>query len=125
MGLLQGTGPAKGWVSVKISGKGLLIFNWTGNRGGAGAMNNFLAWPKLLNEQCPPETWEVCQVNLPGRGARMKGSENLTSAKDGAAEVADALAKAGALPIVLFGFSFGAILAYETAILLASRGEQP
>lgn len=102
----------------------LVIFNWTGNRGGAGAMNNFIQWPKLLKELCPSDTWEVCQVNLPGRGAR-QADASFTSSDQAATAVMDALAKAGTLPTVFFGFSFGAILAYETAALLAEKGTPP
>eukprot|EP00971_Amphidinium_carterae_P005407 108184-Amphidinium_carterae.1 len=39
-----------------------------GARGGAGSSHNFLQWPKTLQEMCP-DTFEVCQVNYPGRGA--------------------------------------------------------
>jgi surfactin synthase thioesterase subunit len=171
---LTGSGPDEGWVSLKVSGKDLLvpkvsradpaewlatlkavhaaepssgnikdaapvlkpvgkavpkarlrllIFNWTGNRGGAGSAHQFLNWPKMLAAKSPPETWEVLSVDYPGRGTRMK-EPNATEAKEIVVAVADALKKAGGAPAtVLFGFSFGAILAYETAALLAARGE--
>jgi len=101
----------------------LVIFTWTGNRGGAGSAHNFTKWPKFLGEHTP-DTWEVAQVNYPGRGSRMK-EPNSTEAKLMAAAVADCLAKAGPLPTVLFGFSFGAIIAYETAVELAKRKMPP
>ena len=102
--LVTGTGPDEGWVSLKISGKQLLVplavaadattwtdrlkatlaaeptaagnlkeaapilrsvgkapararvrlvlFNWTGNRGGAGSAHQFLQWPKMFAEKC-------------------------------------------------------------------------
>lgn len=100
----------------------LLLFNWTGNRGGAGSAHQFMQWPKMLAEKCPPDTWEVLSVDLPGRGTRMK-EPNATEAKEIVVSVADALKKAGGTPhTILFGFSFGGILAYETAALLTARG---
>lgn len=173
--LQTGTGPAEGWISLKVSGKEivvpkvkvqsaadwpqlrasiltgaplptnmkeagawvkmepptkkvaqarirLVIFDWTGNRGGAGAMNNFKNWEKVLGEASPADTWEVCKVYLPGRSMRMK-EPNATTVAEVAAGVVEALSKAGPTAgTVLFGFSFGAILAYETAALLASKG---
>uniref|UniRef100_A0A7S1RZV7 Thioesterase domain-containing protein n=1 Tax=Alexandrium catenella TaxID=2925 RepID=A0A7S1RZV7_ALECA len=178
--LQSGTGPETGWVSLKLSGKDLLvpyeqpaapadpaewparhqavlsaepaegatlkesapwmssvgkappkarvrlvIFNWTGNRGGAGSAHNFSKWPKMLGECCPPETWQVCEVRYPGRSSRMK-EPNATAAREIATAAAEAIKKAGPpMPTVLFGFSFGAILAYETAVLLSKRGLAP
>lgn len=173
--LLEGTGPAEGWVSLKVSGKEivtpaaagpadpadwpathaaavsggpvettiraagpvispvgkpagkarmrLVIFPWTGNRGGAGAMNNFMKWGKTLNEAIP-ETWEICQANYPGRGTRGKEANHLDAVAS-ATEQVDALEKAGSCPTVFLGFSFGAIIAYEAAQLMAKRGQQP
>mmetsp|Transcript_848 Transcript_848/g.2311 ORF Transcript_848/g.2311 Transcript_848/m.2311 type:complete len:392 (+) Transcript_848:103-1278(+) len=175
----SGTGPETGWVSVKLSGKDLLvpyeepaapadpaewpakhqaalaaapsegtlkeaapwmgsvgkappksrmrlvIFSWTGNRGGAGSAHNFTKWPKMLNEISPAETWQVCEVRYPGRGSRMK-EPNATAAGDIARAAVDSIKKAGPpMPTVLFGFSFGAIIAYETAALLAQKGMAP
>lgn len=102
----------------------LVAFNWTGNRGGAGSAHNFMKWPAWLAEGCAPGTWEVCQVNYPGRGARMK-EPNVLDAQAMAASVSEALGKAGKMPTVFFGFSFGAVLAYEVAALCAARGEPP
>lgn len=173
--LREGPGPATGWVSVKASGKDLVvprvssadpanwpvlrrgiadaaplpsslkeagawlkaeppnkkvasarirlvIFDWTGNRGGAGAMNKFTAWEKALGQESPKDTWEVCKVYYPGRSMRMKEA-NASSAAEIAIAVVEALHKAGPMAgTVLCGFSFGAILAYETAVLLESQG---
>lgn len=157
---LTGTGPAEGWVSLKISGKDLLapkasgsapvatnlkaasplispvgkapgqarvrlvLFSWTGNRGGAGSAHNFTKWPKQLTAESAPDTWEVCQVNYAGRGMRIKDA-NAKSAAEIAGPVVEALKKAGEIPTVLFGFSFGAILAYETAAIMAANGKPP
>lgn len=110
-----GKAPAKAKVR-------LVMFNWTGNRGGAGSAHQFIKWPKILGEAgCPAETWEVCQVNYPGRSTRMK-EPNVHDATVTITAVADALTKAGTLPTVFFGFSFGGILAYETAKSLAQKG---
>jgi len=177
--LVEGTGPASGWVSLRLTGKELLvpheepaapadpaewparraaalaaaptestlkeaapwmgsvgkappkskvrlvIFTWTGNRGGAGSAHNFTKWPKMLGECSPPETWQVCEVRYPGRSMRMK-EPNAKAAGEIASAVVEAIKKAGPpLPTVLFGFSFGAIIAYETAVLLSKRGATP
>jgi len=177
--LVTGTGPDEGWVSIKLTGKDLLvpyeepaapvdpaewpsrlqaalsadpqagtlkeaapwmgsvgkapaqakirlvIFTWTGNRGGAGSAHNFTKWPKMLAEASPPETWQVCEVRYPGRSTRMK-EPNATDARHIASAVVDAIKKAGPpMQTVLFGFSFGAIIAYETAALLCKKGMAP
>mmetsp|Transcript_8651 Transcript_8651/g.15556 ORF Transcript_8651/g.15556 Transcript_8651/m.15556 type:complete len:405 (+) Transcript_8651:53-1267(+) len=98
----------------------LVLFTWTGNRGGAGSSHNFLQWPKILQEMCP-DTFEVCGVNYPGRGSRMK-EPCVEEAGVIAAAVSATLGKCGTVPVLLFGFSFGAILAYETAVLLEAAG---
>lgn len=71
---------------------------------------------------------QVYEVALPGRGTRMKDPLR-KSASDLAAELADALGAAleGGLPYAFVGFAFGAVLAYETARLIASKqpGEGP
>lgn len=172
--LVTGTGPAEGWVSLKISGKDLVTrkvaaadpaawpellkaalaaepsasgnwkdagpavkpvgkkvekakvrlvcFNWTGNRAGAGSSHNFMKWPKMLGDACPAGTWEVCDVAYPGRGGRVK-DPNATSAKEIVDAVIASFKSCGSdLPTVFFGFSFGAILAYETAVAHAALG---
>merc|ERR1719356_971343 len=98
---LSAVGKAPASARVRI-----VFFTWTGNRGGAGSAHNFMKWPKLLAEGCAADTWELCQVNYPGRGARMK-EPNALDAKVIATGVADALGKAGSIPTVFFGFSFG------------------
>lgn len=55
---------------------------------------------------------------------RMK-EPNAAIAAEIAGPVADALKKAGEIPTVFFGFSFGAILAYETAAIMAAGGKAP
>lgn len=100
----------------------LVLFTWTGNRGGAGSAHDFRKWEQWLADATTKDTWEVCKVEQPGRGSRVK-EPNVTSAREAAVAIADALAKGGSMPgTVLFGFSFGAVLAYETAVVLSARG---
>jgi len=103
----------------------LVMFTWTGNRGGAGSAHDFRTWDKWVSEDCPEHTWEVCKVEYPGRGTRVK-DPSAKEAREVAQAVVAALDKAGPLAgTVLFGFSFGAVLAYETAVLLSERGAPP
>eukprot|EP00440_Ansanella_granifera_P020893 gb/GFBE01022688.1/.p2 GENE.gb/GFBE01022688.1/~~gb/GFBE01022688.1/.p2 ORF type:complete len:381 (-),score=96.65 gb/GFBE01022688.1/:1-1143(-) len=180
--LTSGTGPKTGWVSVKISGKDLLvrkedgpavassaaaaqdaapagddypymkggtaatektpwlkmlgkakpdakarliIFSWTGNRGGQGSAHNFMklpspAWAELFG------SYEHYEVNYPGRGTRMKDSLYEDSAKY-AQDIASALEAAlkGGKPMAFLGFSFGGILAMEVARHLQAKAMGP
>eukprot|EP00405_Crypthecodinium_cohnii_P031879 CAMPEP_0206524182 /NCGR_PEP_ID=MMETSP0324_2-20121206/68043_1 /ASSEMBLY_ACC=CAM_ASM_000836 /TAXON_ID=2866 /ORGANISM="Crypthecodinium cohnii, Strain Seligo" /LENGTH=428 /DNA_ID=CAMNT_0054018723 /DNA_START=61 /DNA_END=1347 /DNA_ORIENTATION=+ len=117
--------PAKPGTSKPPARVRLVYFDWTGNRGGAGAVNGTALranWEKWLSEVSPAETWEVVKVEYPGRGMRPK-EPNATSTAEIAAGVVECLGKAGSLAAtVLMGFSFGAILAYETAALMAAKG---
>lgn len=177
--LLTGTGPAEGWVSIKLSGKDLLVpkaedaealdpagwadrlkaalakgpstgtikeaapwvkpagkapkegakhrlvfFNWTGNRGGAGSAHSSAKWGIELNKM-NESTWEVCEVGMPGRGMRQK-DPNVTDPFKTVKEIADSIEKAGAPEgLILLGFSFGAVMAYEVACALDVRGKPP
>lgn len=99
----------------------LVIFSWTGNRGGQGSAHNFMkpaspAWTSIL------ASLEQFEVNFPGRGMRMKDAlvvDSVEYAKDMAATLAAVLA--GGKPCVFLGFSFGAILAFEVARLLQEK----
>lgn len=103
----------------------LIIFSWTGNRGGQGSAHNFMkpaspAWPELLGQ------FEHFEVNYPGRGTRLKDSlyyDSAQYAKDIAAALQVALG--GGKPIIFLGFSFGAILAFECARLLQASNMGP
>jgi len=102
----------------------LVIFSWTGNRGGQGSAHNFQRapgkWSEILKD------WEQLEVNYPGRGTRMKDPlyEDCDAyVKDIAAALQEAL-KDG-LPVVFLGFSFGAILAMEAARRLQSMDLGP
>jgi len=179
--LVIGSGPKRGWVSVKISGKDLLvkqeygavasskpalvtadesgetytyfkggvsptektswlkmlgkakpdakarliIFSWTGNRGGQGSAHNFAkaaspAWAELLS------SFEQFEVNYPGRGMRVKDALYEDSAKY-VQDIAAALeiALKGGKPFAFLGFSFGAVLAMEVARLMQAKDMGP
>lgn len=92
----------------------LVIFSWTGNRGGQGSAHNFQRapgrWSELLKD------WEQFEVSYPGRGRRMKDPLNSDCdayVKDIATALEEALK--GGLPVMFLGFSFGSILAMEVA----------
>lgn len=95
----------------------VVLCNWTGNRGGAGSAHSFTQWaPKL------PEA-QVLEFAMPGRGTRVKEpcAEQLAPLVRSLAGALRALADADGLPLVLFGFSFGAVVAFETALQLQVR----
>ncbi|CAE7364771.1 Olah [Symbiodinium pilosum] len=103
----------------------LIIFSWTGNRGGQGSAHNFMkpaspSWAEHL------KSFQQYEVNYPGRGTRVKDPLYEDPAKyvqDIAAALQEAL-KDG-LPFVLLGFSFGSILAMEVARLLQAKDMGP
>lgn len=92
----------------------LIHFGWGGNRGGKGAEYSTAMWPRLLDHQ-----FEVYNVVLPGRGTRMDEATR-TDAQELVVEIAAVLEDAleGGKPYAFFGFAFGAVLAYEVALLL-------
>lgn len=131
------TAPVEGWASSKLltrvsmlgaratsatpwlrkliapptAKKRLVHFNWTGNRGGYGSSHNLKYWPAALGAE-----WEIWEVQMPGRGARMKEPliESPEQLFDIVAAALDA-ALVGGKPWVALGFSFGAIIAAEVA----------
>lgn len=107
----------------------LVFCDWTGNRGGAGSFHGGAvrsSWEQWLAEASPKDTWEVCKLELPGRGMRPK-DPNAESAREVAVSAVEGLRKSGlnGIGTVLFGFSFGAIIAYEIAALLVKHGAPP
>jgi hypothetical protein len=100
----------------------LVLFSWTGNRGGQGSAHNArrapLSWSKELPEA------EVYEVLLPGRGMRHK-EELCTNTPRLVEEMTAALggALAGGKPYAFVGFAFGAVLAWEVAQAIASVHE--
>lgn len=70
--------------------------------------------------QMPAEV-EVCAIELPGRGNRLRESP-LDSVETMVAQLLDHLLPELDRPFVFFGHSMGAVLAYETALALAGAG---
>ena len=104
----------------------VVVFSWTGNRGGQGSSHNIRRSPVNWSQALEPA--EVHEVVLPGRGTRMK--EPLQrDAGSMAAAMATSLgeALAGGAPYAFVGFSFGAVLAWEVAVRInsAQRSEGP
>ncbi|MFF5175390.1 thioesterase II family protein [Micromonospora sp. NPDC000089] len=83
-----------------------------------GAASAYLDWSRSLTGG----PLQVCPVELPGRGTRMRERPALDMA-DVISEFVDAVFAPGhPQPFALFGHSLGACLAYETARQLAARG---
>lgn len=82
---------------------------------GAGA-SVYRAWPQAL-----PDGVELRAVQLPGRESRLREAR-ATCALQLAGAIADALEPWVERPFALFGYSFGALLAFETARELRRRG---
>jgi medium-chain acyl-[acyl-carrier-protein] hydrolase len=82
---------------------------------GAGA-SVFRAWPDHV-----PDEIDVCAVQLPGRQDRLR-EPPLKRTEAIVAEIALRLAGCFALPTILYGHSFGAVIGFEVARLLEARG---
>ena len=116
-----GTTPWLACLEKKAGAKyRLVVFSWTGNRGGQGSAHNLRRAPCNWSAEAGAAC-EVYEVPLPGRGTRMK-DQRFTSTealvKDCAKALADALNDG--LPYAFVGFSFGAIIAWEVAIAIAA-----
>ena len=70
-----------------------------------------------------PDYLEVCAVQLPGRGQRLREAP-LTRMPAIVDALVDALSPHFDLPFAFFGHSMGAVVAYELARALAGRGER-
>jgi surfactin synthase thioesterase subunit len=92
------------------SGRRLVFFPPAGSNASA-------AWP--LTEGVPAE-WSVHGVQYPARGARLREAPAGSIREMAAACLPDLLPDAGRT--VLFGHSFGALVAYDVAHLLADKG---
>lgn len=71
-----------------------------------------------------PAQLEICPVELPGRGRRLR-ERALTSIDELAADVTSTIAGRARPPFALFGHSLGATIAFESARLLRSHGCEP
>lgn len=80
-----------------------------------GSARIFKDWDRAL-----PAFAEVCPIELPGRGARFDETPytNLEPLVD---DVLDTVTSRLDLPIALFGYSFGSLLAFETARRLTAE----
>jgi medium-chain acyl-[acyl-carrier-protein] hydrolase len=83
-----------------------------------GGTRSYAPWQAILGEVA-----EVCMVQLPGRGARL-----LESCESSFEQLVDTLTRLVALesdrPLVLFGHSLGAVMAFEVTRTLRARGLQ-
>ncbi|HEY9282299.1 MAG TPA: alpha/beta fold hydrolase [Pyrinomonadaceae bacterium] len=85
-----------------------------------GAAHIFRQWPQGL-----PPSVEVCAVQPPGRGGRLR-ERPITSLRQLVAEAAPALRPYMDLPFAFFGHSMGAVVAFELAHhLRGARADGP
>ena len=80
-----------------------------------GGVASFRGWAERL------PTADVSIVQLPGRGTRLR-EPLVQSLTDAASGIADSIIGAPPMPLVLFGHSLGALIAFETARRLRDRG---
>ncbi|HEY0638277.1 MAG TPA: alpha/beta fold hydrolase [Pseudonocardiaceae bacterium] len=71
-----------------------------------------------------PHWVDVAAVQYPGRQERYR-EPCLTDVRELAAGVTAEVLDAGSRPVVLYGHSMGAVVAYETAVLLSRAGRGP
>jgi medium-chain acyl-[acyl-carrier-protein] hydrolase len=107
--------PANPWLvrfgSSPRAGVRLFCFPYAG-----GAAHVFRQWPRLL-----PGDVEVCAVQPPGRGSRLR-EPPFTSLRELVAAAATALRPFMDSPFAFYGHSMGAVVGYELARLLHEEG---
>jgi medium-chain acyl-[acyl-carrier-protein] hydrolase len=81
-----------------------------------GSAANYVAWRRRL-----PERIEVIPIELPGRWSR-SAEPPATDLGELAVQVALAVRSVADMPIHLFGYSMGAVLAFEAARVATDRG---
>jgi medium-chain acyl-[acyl-carrier-protein] hydrolase len=81
-----------------------------------GGAATYLAWPGLL-----PEDIEVCCLQLPGRGGRIR-EQPYTRLRPLAEAIAENLRPHLGKPFAFFGHSMGALVCFEVARLLRREG---
>ncbi|ODA67377.1 Linear gramicidin dehydrogenase LgrE [Methyloligella halotolerans] len=104
-----------GFVPLGVNPGGtcrLVCFHYAG-----GSAQTFFPWTKLL-----PEDYALLAAELPGRGRR-RDAPFVPSIRSAAQQLAEAWGPYGDLPAIFYGHSLGALLAYETARALKSRGQ--
>lgn len=91
----------------------LFCFSYAGGQAGV-----FTPWQAELEPHV-----EICGVQLPGRGSRMR-EPAITALEPLVEQIAQAIAgSADGRPFAFFGHSLGALLAFETARLIARMGQ--
>ena len=106
-------GASTAWLPpARRSGSGPIVACFAPAGAGAGFYRD---WSRDLPD------FRMMPVQLPGREERF-GEPVATDARAIATAVADALAMEGAGAPILLGYSFGALLAFETARTIESRG---
>ncbi|WP_180685677.1 thioesterase II family protein [Streptomyces gossypiisoli] len=84
-----------------------------------GSATTFAPWAPAM----PPEI-ALYGVQYPGRGDRL-GEPMVETVREMSSSVAAELLRMDPTPCALFGHSLGALVAYETAVLLRDRGREP
>ncbi|UCD42508.1 MAG: thioesterase [Chloroflexota bacterium] len=79
----------------------------------------FRSWPQDL-----PDIVEVCAVELPGRGRRIR-EEPYTNLRSLVGDLVESMQPFIDRPFALFGHSFGALVGFEAARVLQSQEESP
>ncbi|MCQ4298187.1 alpha/beta fold hydrolase [Pseudomonas stutzeri] len=102
------------WLADAAAPVSLVCFHCAG-----GSAQSFFPWKKAAQGLC-----ELYAVELPGRSRRLREpfAESLAQLAEAFAEQCRALPNK---PLILFGHSLGALLAYETARVLLAKGERP
>lgn len=99
------------WLSDARAPASLLCFHCAG-----GSAQSFFPWKKVAEGVC-----DLFAVELPGRSRRY-GEPFAESVAQLAEEFAEGCAALPDKPLIFFGHSLGALLAFETARLLQARG---
>jgi surfactin synthase thioesterase subunit len=82
---------------------------------GGGSVAEYVRWSRALPE------FEVCGIQLPGRGSRLREAA-ITDMDALVAAMADKISFGGRGRFAFFGHSLGALIAYEVARELRARG---
>lgn len=91
----------------------LFCFSYAG-----GSAASFLSWQTLVGPQI-----EICAVQLPGRGTRLREAPS-SSLPSLVREISLAIEQKDQLPFAFFGHSLGSLLAFEVARYCAWRGQR-
>lgn len=115
--MVTSTGTGRPWLRVQQPAEGvakLVLFPHAG-----GSASFFRPWTRRTGSEI-----EVAAVQYPGRADRLN-EPCVTTIGQMSAAVSRELCESDGRPLVLFGHSMGAAVAYETAKLLTARGKPP